>query len=107
MIDGRYVSQYARTPDNSKICYSCAAKQIKDDMATTGKAILYYDDAKTVVTDFTGKLWIPIFRRKTSIHNMARVRYDYWFSFYGYVWHGYTIGDNTSIAHCKQTKKIA
>jgi hypothetical protein len=92
--------------DGHKICYECAAKSVKDDMVSTGKACLYYDDAKQIVVDFTGLLSFKVLNSRTSHHNRAGVRYDYWFIFNGYVWHGYTVGYRTMVAHCKQTKEV-
>jgi len=92
---------YGVYKQNEKVCYSCCAKLELADMLLTGKATLYF--CKDKVTDWAGKLAFKVLEQRKSNHNMARIRYDYWFLVANKVWHGYTIGDNTQIAHCKQT----
>jgi hypothetical protein len=106
LLAGSSIGNYA-IKDGHKICYACAAKSIKDGMISTGKAILYYDGVKKIVTDFYRTVSFKVLHSRVGLHNLAGVRYDYWFIFNGYVWHGYTVGNNTMVAHCKQTKQVA
>ena len=102
---------YGINKANEKVCYVCCAKQELASMLETGKATLYFTSTSVgvrkgyKVTDWTGELSFKVYTMKTSKHNMARVRYDYWFRTPdNKLWHGYTIGDFTQIAHCKQVK---
>lgn len=94
-------------PDNKPICYECCGKREATTMRETGKATLYLEhkgrDTSGWVTNWPGTLRLPC---GVSIgrHNMAGKRYDVWFVFEGYQWHGVTYGDNTQICHCKRTK---
>jgi len=81
-------------------------------MRDDGKILLYFchnekKQGRGEVTNWPGTLRLNITHLRESRHNMARVRYDFWFWFNKHLWHGYTIGDNTQIAHCKQTKEKA
>jgi len=94
---------YGVTKEGNKVCYTCCAKQELASMLETGKATLYF--CKDKVTDWAGQLTFKVLKQRTSRHNFARVRYDYWFRTPdNKLWHGYTIGDFTQIAHCKQVK---
>ena len=89
----------------NKHCYDCCLARDLGAMRRDKKAMLYLDDAK--VTNWIGNLCIKIGTLKKSRHNIARVRYDFWFVFDGHVWHGVQYGDNTQIAYCRQTKTLA
>jgi len=94
---------YGINNDNKKVCYVCCAKLELANMLETGKAVLYF--CKDKVTDWSGELSFKVLEQRNSRHNMARVRYDYWFKTPDdKLWHGFTIGDFTQIAHCKRIK---
>jgi hypothetical protein len=107
---------YAIDKDNNKVCYSCCAEQDKQFMRDNGKITLYLtcEPAHKIkepqgrltvgtVSNWPGTLKFKCHTRIGS-HNIAHVRYDCWFIFEGYYWHGVTYGDNTQICHCKRTK---
>jgi hypothetical protein len=109
-------SGYGLDKDNNRICYSCCAVLDKERMRQDGKITLYLtcepaSKAKTPigrpsagkVSNWPGTLEF-ICHTSTGRHNIAGVRYDCWFVFEGYYWHGVTYGDNTQICHCKRTK---
>ena len=110
--DKEYVSDfttgYART-DNGKVCFDCCAKQDKEYMRATGHIDLYLVDDQTLprVTNWPGTLSIPCTGVKIGNHNIAGRRYDVWFAFEGYWWHGVQYGHNTQVCHCKKTKEAA
>lgn len=103
---------------NEKVCYVCCAKRDRVDMRKTGRATLYLvkdreackiagdglDRSEYSVTNWPGTLSIRCPTPRKSRHNIARWRYDVWFSFEGETWHGVTYGDNTQICHCRRTK---
>lgn len=105
---------YATDKDQNKICYACCAIQDKAWMRAHGKITLYlkqlpkplsYSEAVGEITNWPGTLTFPVWKIKKSHHNIARYRYDTWFLFEGYWWHGVQYGDNTQIVHCKKTKE--
>jgi hypothetical protein len=101
-----FTTGYGRTTDNRIACYACCAAEDKRIMRETGAYVLYFDSKAQTVSNWPGSLVIPLFSRiAKGRHNIAGVRYDFWFAFEGYIWHGYTVGDNTQIAHCKRTKE--
>ena len=99
-------SGYGLDKNNKKVCYACCGEQDKKAMIEDGKTVLYFDESKKTVTNWPASLVFKVLNIRKSWHNFAGVRYDYWFIFDGYVWHGYTIGDSTQIAHCKRTKQL-
>ena len=97
---------YGITKDGQKHCYECCAQADRMWMRVNGKITLYLDMEKEQVTNWPGSLFHTIFNLKRSRHNWAGYRYDFHFVSDGFYWHGYSIGDNTQIAHCKRTKDI-
>lgn len=113
---------YATGENDTKICYQCCADLDMEYMRNHGEICLYLslDTDKTgrvdivksaigrhvsgKVTNWPGTLE---FRAggKIGRHNFVGVRYDVWFAFEGYFWHGVTYGDFTQICHCKRTKE--
>jgi hypothetical protein len=82
-------------------------------MRARRKATLYLTgDASSgfYVGNWPGTLKIAVSRFKLSRHNIARSRIDVWFRvegaglIKGANWHGYQIGDNSQLCHCKQLK---
>ena len=109
------------TYKGQKLCYACCANMEREDMISTGKAVLYLvsrDETilsgnaaglvrKTYeVTDWPGNLRFPVSHVRRSVHNLATWRYDFQFiGPDGKVWSGVNYGDNTQIARCKRLKK--
>jgi|ERR1700724_189225 len=103
--------------DGAKVCYACCAIIQRADMIATGKATLYltherFGDHKIAqldnwrdgrVSDWPGELSFPC-RVKRGRHNIARWRYDAWFTVDGQSWHGVSYGDNTQIIHCRRVQ---
>ena len=101
-------------------CYKCCADRDREQMKADGQTMLYltiFDPAKThstnkgtsviagELTNWPGTLRIPIHRISNSRHNWGLTRRDFWFKFEGLGWHGYQIGENTQIAHCRRLKQ--
>ena len=104
-----FITGYVTNKENEKICFDCCAIEDKKQMVETGKIILYFTEkeGKHFVINWPSTLSFPCYPKiALGKHNMAGKRYDYWFKGPdGFIWHGYTIGDNTQIAHCKRTKE--
>lgn len=103
--EDKFTTGYGLTHDNRIICYTCCGEVDAQEMQKTGKATLYFTG--TEVTNWPGSLRFSVEGVVKSRHNMAQFRYDFWFNAFGMEWHGYKIGDNTQIAHCKQTNRKA
>lgn len=115
MVERGYV-----TAPELKVCYACIGATDRLDMCRDGAATLYLSVARkdcaekmacsgeqTKVSNWPGSLVFPINAGaiKVTRHNIARRRYDVWFTGPdGATWHGVTYGDNTQICHCKRTK---
>lgn len=106
---------YARCDDkpNAFVCYACCGVRDARDMRANGRAVLYlthgaisraYPYADGQVSNWPGTLKIAA-RVKRGAHNIARYRYDAWFTFDGAQWHGVQIGDNSQIIRCKRLKR--
>lgn len=99
---------YGIDREGGLICFHCAGKKDREDMRRTGKARLYmrrmYSGGYVSNWSGTFSITIPSGALKRSRHNIAGWRYDVWFPFDGYLWHGVQYGDNTMIVHCKRTK---
>ena len=110
-----FTSGYGLNDKNEKVCYNCCAERDKEYMREHGKNTLYL--VKTTkqetglpfyhITNWPGSLSFDITNRRVGRHNIAGVRYDVWFVFEGFYWHGVTYGDNTQLCHCKRTKQVA
>ena len=100
---------YGITQKGEKHCYDCCAATDKKDMKANKKIILYLTqkDKSHTLTNWPGTLVFKIGYIRKGRHNWGLNRYDVWFDFNGYVWHGYQIGDNTQLCHCKQTKELS
>ena len=113
---------YATNDQGDKICYQCCAEIDKQYMRDHGRSVLYLsldtdklgriNTVKSAigrhvsgkVTNWPGTLEFKA-GGKIGRHNFAGVRYDVWFVFEGYVWHGVTYGNDTQICHVKRTKE--
>jgi hypothetical protein len=108
---------YALERHGNLVCFACCADVDRDDMVRTGKAALYLvrkDNPGHTgqapysvweVTNWPGSLRFACGTPRKGFHNMARTRYDVWFTGPdGRDWHGVQYGDNTKIVHCKRVK---
>jgi len=122
---GPYTTGYGTDAKGKTRCYDCCADVEREWMREHGNTTLYLapakrkaeDEAKMVtgqsrdtsgewkVTDWPGKLSIPVDRISKGRHNIAGVRYDVWFRFEGRRWHGVQYGDWTQICHCRRLKE--
>lgn len=86
------------------ICQECATANELERMHKTGQATLYY--GYTRITNWPGTIVIQatdVKRTRTRPFGHAEVtRTDVWFSFGGYLWHGYNASDNNTLLHCKR-----
>lgn len=88
------------------ICYACCGKHDKAYMLEHGKITLYLSRADDgwYVGNWPATLRFPVSHMKQGAHNIARSRYDAWFTGPdGKQWHAVNIGDN-QIARCKRLK---
>jgi len=96
----------ARSP---AVCYACCAADDKARMIDTGRAVLYLTTEKAsgraLLSNWPGSLTFRGGTVRKGAHNMARYRYDAWFTGPdGAPWHAVQYGGNTQIAHCKRVK---
>jgi hypothetical protein len=95
--------------DPGLFCYPCGGTRTRKRLIETGKGHLYLATNKpgrSEVTDWTGTLRLPCYVAKGR-HNMARWRYDVWFTLDGAEWHGVQYGDYTQICHVRRLKPKA
>lgn len=111
---GTGYAELAEDGQLKRICYQCAAERDKCDMIATGKAVLYLTTIghawnapgfrDCTVSNWPGTLKFKG-RYRSGHHNIARVRYDVWFTGpNGESWHGTQYGENTQLTHCKRIK---
>lgn len=105
-----FTTGYGKDEHGKRYCYACCADRDRYQMRCDGRATLYLTCEPKMVrtgtgtlTNWPGSLEIPCNVRKGR-HNMARTRYDVWFSFEGQTWHGVQYGENTQLCHCKRIK---
>lgn len=103
---------YGRTSDSEYICYGCCGDEDREWLRTHNKAMLYLTMGKDSFKNTTYEVsnWPGTMKFKATgkkgYHNIAGTRYDVWFrDMDGNRWHGYQIGDNTQIVHCKKLKR--
>lgn len=125
---------YGTNKDGKRHCYACCAEHDKADMIATGRATLYLCGVdvppegserggmasqgpsmipsqrpkvrRWYVKNWPGSLSFPVRHMRKGRHNMARSRYDVWFTGPdGTEWHGVQYGENTQILHCRRVKK--
>lgn len=128
-----FTTGYGTDATGKTHCYACCAARDKAGMIETGRATLYLigrdvppegneaagfatrgsgfskeDRTKLkrwYLTNWPGSLSFPVRFMRQGAHNMARVRYDAWFTGPdGKNWHAVQYGDNTQIAHCRRIK---
>jgi hypothetical protein len=96
---------YGRDAEGKRHCFVCCAGRDQNEMLETGKITLYLDQDKHRATNWPGSLVFKVGHIAKGRHNMARVRYDTWFTGPdGHEWHGVQFGDNTQLLHCKRTR---
>lgn len=95
---------YGTYLDGKRYCYSCCALRELSDMQSTGKAVLYLTNED--ISNWPGTLRFRILHKRVSRHNWGLKRRDVWFRIPqdNHLWHGYQIGDNSQLLHCKRTK---
>ena len=114
----KFTAGYGVDANGAKHCYDCCAARDRADMEATGRATLYLSPndnpaiggaytAPYKLTNWPGSLALPVWQVCKGRHNIARNRYDFWFTFGGRDWHGVQYGDNTQIAHCRRLKERA
>lgn len=117
----KWCNGYGLDSVNNPVCYECCAEGDKQTMRDTGKITLYlsktadYEELQQrlgnakpsgwQVSNWPGSLVIPCMKVNVGRHNIAGKRYDAYFIFEGYIWHGVQYGDNTQLIHCKRTKE--
>lgn len=117
------------------VCYRCCGARDRATMKSNGRATLYLcrkPDAPTAlargetkvspipgvahwrlqplpqdwkVTNWPSSLELPVWRIRRSRHNWGRERFDVWFIFEGYVWHGVNAGDS-QLLHARRTRTV-
>ena len=128
--DGKTAGRlYGSFQDGSILCDACCGETDREDMVRTGRAMLYltmppasearstyglrdefrrYSDGSVYLSNWSetlrfGARWGAV---KTGLHNIARVRYDVWFTGPdGKEWHGVQYGNLTQICHCRRVGK--
>jgi len=99
---------YATTKDGNKICFDCCSVRDRQVMIDLGNSALYLskDEKGYKVTNWPGTLMFRCTTPRKGKHNIARTRYDVWFTGPdGQDWHGVQYGENTQIVHCKRAIK--
>lgn len=90
-----------------KVCYDCCGKRDIVDMTARGEAVLYLTvrEGKSVVTNWSGTLVLPVRYSRSGRHNIAGTRETVWFTGPdGREWWGVCYGNNTQLCHCKRLR---
>lgn len=104
---------YGINMQDEKICYPCCGEEDKEYMRKHGRIMLYFSVFNNgtsnfgKVTNWPGSLVFNYLEYTKGGHNWGLDRYDVWFPFDGYIWHGVNIGNMTELCHCKRTKQKA
>lgn len=91
------------------LCYSCCDESDKQRLlnANPGDKFYMYLTGNIqhgyYVSNWPGSFKIRVSPRKGH-HNIAGVRYDFWFTFGNNAFHGVQYGDNTQVAHIRCLK---
>lgn len=109
---GTYCPTYGRvdvTPDEASMHNLAFGRAKLATMNANGFAMLYLVDGGAngdgmMVQDWSGQLRIKPTKVRKGRHNIARTRFDVWFTYEGQRWHGVNIGDN-QILRCRRIKK--
>lgn len=108
---GRYKSPsefgYKFTDDGKKtekLCYDCCGHEDIAYMVDNGVWSGYYEKGKLV--NFPSTVSFPVFDIRKSKNNFGADRVDFRFNGPdGYIWCGYQVGNSSTLARCKKTKK--
>lgn len=99
---------YGIDKQGKRICYKCCGEMDKETMIKTGKITLYLcqDGVNgSKVSNWPDSLSFKVSYLKKGRHNIARTRYDFWFTGPdGKQWHGVNYGENSMLANCKRIK---
>lgn len=93
--------------DNKKLCYACCGEHDKKMLTQESRYTLYLSGGFKegfTVSNWPGTLTIKPTYVRRGRHNIAKSRYDVWFTFKGANWHGVQYGENTQLLHCKKLK---
>jgi len=121
-------TRYGETAEGKIRCFTCCAEEDKAQMDRlhmdhTDKMFMYLTHlpfpmrndrgaqkwimgtaVAGTLTNWPGTLSFPC-RVKIGRHNIARYRYDVWFTDHnGNEWHGVQYGENTQICRCRKIK---
>jgi len=122
-------NEFGTTADGKTKCYACCAEEDREFMRNMGTIALYLSvpveftgfhraigrdcgsmgarvekgSGRAHVSNWPGSLTIACYVKKGR-HNWAGTRYDCWFEFQGYIWHGVCLGEWSQICRCKRTK---
>lgn len=100
-----FTTGYGKDAQGKTHCYACCAEMDKAQMIKDGRTTLYLAQkgGHFKITNWPASLTFDPYRVRIGRHNIARVRYDAWFTGPdGKQWHGVTYGGNTQICHCKR-----
>lgn len=105
-----FTAGYGVIPETEdKICYSCCGELDKQQLlkAKPGDKFYMYLTGNIqygyYVSNWPGSFKIRVYPRKGR-HNIAGVRYDFWFCLGNNEFHGVQYGDNTQVAHIRCLK---
>lgn len=109
--DDELTTGYAIDKDQNKVCFSCCgiqdAKELKE--LPYGKTIAFYltkdKTGNWRVCNWPASFIVPVRVPVKGLHNIARYRYDIWFSYEGNKYHGTQYGDNSEIVRIRKVKK--
>ena len=97
-----HVTGYA-TWDNKRLCFSCSAEKIKENMIQTGMEMLYLSEDGQRVTTWDGHGIAPVHITRKTRGNFGDARWYFRFRFNGEVWSG--MGQGPSMyCRVKRTK---
>jgi len=113
----------ATDKDDNPFCYPCAATLEGEAMLKDGRATLYlsrivepsdFQKKHGIITkldwrvsNWSGHLQTTMVHIRKGRHNIARTRYDVWFTYCGQEWYGVQYGENTQLLHCRRLKVTA
>ena len=88
-----------------RICYECSAEIERQFMRDNGHSVLYLCEKGTgyEITDWPGRLRIPVAFWRHGRRSMFGWRFDCWFMFENQVWHGIKYS-NDQLIHVRRTK---
>lgn len=101
---------YGRTETGEIICYDCCGKRDKkilQSMKIGEKICLYLSKSKDNnwhIGNWPGTFQIRVSEPREGRHNMAGIRRDVWFGYFGKEFHGVCYGNNSEICHIQRIK---